>query len=297
MRKQQKTTRAACVAFAAMALALLGFAGSASAKLTGEFVRFQHCPYTNAEVNKCIFATTEGGEVALGSKTVPIEKPVIVQGGYSKPVERFSKFFAATNGVTLAPIAQNVPGGLVGLVPPEGSPLLVKELIKLTLENGFTGVGATLELARPASEIVISEPNLTFAEGLALKLPVKIHLENPALGGSCYVGSSSAPIYWELTTGVTSPPEPNKPITGNTGEVEFINEGEIVGLFGDVLVDNAWAAPAANGCGGALSFLINPIVNLSAGLPSAAGKNSAILENTAYTTSTFALKVNDEENP
>jgi hypothetical protein len=296
MRKKRKTTRVVCVAIAAMALAMLGFAGSASAKLVGEFARFQNCPYTNAEVNKCIYSVTEGGEVVLGTKKVPIEKQVILQGGYSKPVEKISKFFEATNGITLSKAAQNVPGGLAGIVPEASSSPLVKALVKFFFENKLTGLTSTLELAKPASEIKVSEINLTFAEGVALKMPVKVHLENPFLGKSCYVGTSTSPITWELTAGVTSPAEPNKPITGNTGEIEFINEGEILGLSGDVLVDNKWSAPTASGCGGILSFLVNPIINSQLG-STTAGHNTAILKNKIFISTKAAVKNNNDENP
>jgi hypothetical protein len=64
-----------------------------------------------------------------------------------------------------------------------------------------------------------------------------------------------------------------------------------------VLVDNAWSAPEADGCGGVLlEGLVDPIVNLSSGLPAAAGKNTAILENTVYAGSAFATRENDENN-
>ena len=43
---------------------------------------------------------------------------------------------------------------------------------------------------------------------MAMKLPVKMHLENPFLGSNCYVGSSSSPLIWNLTTGTTAPPAP-----------------------------------------------------------------------------------------
>ena len=99
-----------------------------------------------------------------------------------------------------AKAAQNVPGGLAGIVPEASSPPLVKALIKFFFENKITGLTSTLELAKPASEIKMSESNLARREGVALKMPVKVHLENPFLGKSCYVGSSSSPIWWELTT-------------------------------------------------------------------------------------------------
>jgi hypothetical protein len=286
----------------AASLALLVMASSASATLTGEFTKFQNCPWTTAGVARCVYSLTDGGEVVLGSKTVPIVNPVILQGGYAEPAEEgpetgFSKFFAATNGVTLSKAAQPVPGGLLGLIPPESSPPVVKALVKAAAENGLTGVESTLELARPASEIKLNEVHLGEGVGVALILPLKAHLENPVLGGSCYVGSSTNPIYWELTSGVTSPPGPNEPITGAIGTVHFLEGARILELEDAALVDNAWAAPAASGCGGLLSSVIDPIINLASGLPAKAGSNTAILENDISATTSFSLKVNDAENP
>ena len=71
-----------------MALRSLAFAGSAAAKLTGEFKKFEYCPYTNAEVVRCLNSLSTGGEVVLGSKKVPIVNPVTLQGGYSEPAPK-----------------------------------------------------------------------------------------------------------------------------------------------------------------------------------------------------------------
>ena len=277
-------------------------AASASAGLTGVYTRFQFCPWMNPEVERCAYAVTEGGEVVLGSKKVPIVNPVTLQGGYSEPATEgpeagFSKFFGATNGVTLSKAAQPVPGGLLGLVPPESSPPLVKAVVELAVKNGLTGVNSTLELARPASEIRINETALAEGQGVTLILPLKAHLENPVLGSSCYVGSSAAPIIWELRTDATNPPEPNESISGNAGSIHFLDGGFIVEVQDAVLVDNAWAAPAASGCGGLLSSLMDPVINAIAGLPATAGHNTAILENTISETTTFAVDKNDKANP
>lgn len=299
MRMNRNSRRALCTAMLVVALAALGFAASASAKLTGEFTKFEFCPYKTAGVDRCINSLTTGGQVILGTKTVTIEKPVTLQGGYTEQAEEgpeigYSKFVAATNGITLSKAAQNVPGGLLGIVPPEKSPTLVKLLSAFFFENALTGVTSTLELAKPASEIRISENHLAEAEGVALKLPVMLHLENPFLGKSCFVGSSSSPIKWELTTGVTNPPKPNGPITGTAGEVEFLEGARILKLKNAEIVDNAWSAPAASGCGGILSFLVNPIINAQIGLPSVAGKNTAKLKNTIYESTAFAVNKNYE---
>ena len=294
---QKHRTRAVCTALAAVALAALCLAGSASAKLTGAFTVFQQCPWTNAEANRCLYSLTESGEVVLGNKKVPIEKAVTLQAGYTLPVAEFSKLVAATNGITLSKTPQNVPGGLLGIVPEASSPPLVKALIKFFFENSLTGVNSTLELAKPANEVFFSELHVAEEEEVALKLPVKVHLENPFLGKNCYVGSSSSPLKWELTTGPTSPPEPNKPIAGSAGAIEFLEGGRILRAKENALVDNAWSAPAVSGCGGILAFLVNPIINSQLGLPAAAGKNTAILKGTSSIATAAAVKKNNEDNP
>ena len=295
---QKHRRRALGTALLAVALAALGLAGTAQAKLTGNYTKFAQCPYTNTEVKKCLYSTTTSGEVVLGNKKVPIEKPVILQGGLGAIDEAgFAKaFYGATNGVTLSKAQQNVPGGLLGIVPSASSPFLVKALIKFFLENSLTGVNSTLELAKEASAIKVNETNLAGEIGVALEMPVKVHLENPFLGKSCYVGSSSSPITWKLTSGATSPPAPNTSIKGTAGALSFLEEGRILELKGSKLVDNAWSAPTATGCGGILSFLVTPIINAQLG-STAAGHNTAILNNDIFVGSGAAIRKNNTENP
>ncbi len=297
MRTKRNTARVVCTALCAVALASLGLASSASAKLVGEFTKFEQCPWTTAGVAKCLNSVTESGEVVLGNKTVTIEKPVTIQGGFSEPGgDEFSTFYAAKNGITLSKAPQNVPGGLLGIVPSAESPPLVKSLIKFFTENALTGLSSTLELAQSASNIRLSEVHLSSKVGVALKMPVKVHLENPFLGNNCYVGSSTSPITLELTSGATSPPAPNTSIEGKAGKIKFIEGGRILRLIEDTLVDNAWSAPKASGCGGILGFLVNPIVNTQLG-NTTAGHNTAILHNTINISTATAVKKNDEEHP
>jgi len=282
------------------ALAALALSASAQAELTGAFTRFAQCPYKNEEVRKCIDAVTESGEVILGSKKVPIVNPATLQGG-AGPVneEGVAEFFAATNGVTLSKAPQPVPGGLAGIINcKEIKEPILRASCELVFEKGATGLNSTLELARPASEIRISEFNLAGEEGVALRMPVKVHLENTFLGGSCYVGSSSSPIIWELTTGKTSPPAPNTSISGFGGEGQLLEKGRIIQVNNNKLVDNAWSAPGATGCGGFLvELILDPIINTAAGVPAAAGHNTAILKGTVSSASSFAVLTNDEEHP
>jgi len=288
------------IALCLTALVALGLSAGAQAKLTGNYAKFAQCPYANTEVIKCIVSVTTGGEVVLGSKKVPIVNPVTLQGGYGTVGEdEFSKFFAASNGITLSKAAQPVPGGLAGIVNcKEIKDFFLRLSCEVTFENGLTGLNSTLELAKPASAIRISENNLAAEEGAALELPVKVHLENPFLGSECYVGSSSSPLLWKLTTGTTNPPEPNKPITGSVGEAKFLEEGRILESKNAKFVDNAWSAPGASGCGGFLvELILDPIINSAAGVPAAAGHNTAILVNTFSVASAAAVRKNNAENP
>jgi hypothetical protein len=272
-------------------IALGALQASAALAHTGEWARFNYCPSTTTGVFKCVNSLTVSGEVVLGNKKVPIVNPVTLQGGFAKPNAEtgMSTFYGATNGETLTKAAQPVPGGLLGIVPPASSPPLVKALSAFFFENGLTGVNSTLELAKPASEIKISEFHLVGEEQVALELPVRVHLENPFLGKSCYVGSSTSPLIWKLTTGATSPPPPTASIHGESGEVEFLEEGRILELKNSKLVDNTWSAPTASGCGGILSFLVNPIINAQIGLSAAAGKNTAILQTNSWLATAIAV--------
>jgi hypothetical protein len=283
-----------CTAIAATALTTLGLAGSASAS-SELYEKFDLCPIGTEGVTRCIHAVTEGGEVTLGNKTVPIVNDVTLQGGSTAPVEGFSKLIAPTNGVTLSKTPQPVPGGLAGLVNcNEIADFILRAACQWTFENGLTGVNSTLELA---GQVQLSEFNLRQKIGIAMKMPVKVKLENPFLGSNCYIGSDAAPIMWNLTAGTTSPPEGTEPITGHTGTVQLFDGGRILKLSENTLVDNAWSAPATSGCGGLLSVALDPVVSAASGLPAAAGKNVAILENTIHLASAGAVKKDRELNP
>ncbi len=275
-------------------LTALSVASPALATPKGEFAVFADCPLAAADA--CIHANTESGEFTVGKKHVPIIKAITLQGGLKETESGHLEFVAAQDGNTLAKVPQKVPGGLLGIVDCtqiKGSGWLevaVREGCEAIFENGFTGVNATTELAAPASSIQIDLGNLLSGEGTALLLPVKVHLENPLFGAKCYIGSNAAPIMLPLTTGATSPPAPNKSISGNPGTLTFNPEGTLLTVSKNSLVNNSFAAPASNGCGEAWEFLIGPIVNGQVGLPSAAGHNTAILNGTLQQASTEVVQ-------
>jgi hypothetical protein len=218
----------------------------------------------------------------LHKVTIPYTKTVTIQGGIKRNAETGAEtFIGALNGETLSKTPQTLPGGLLSLLGcREISNPIEKRLCEEEFENGQTGVSVIAELAKPASEIGISKVNFFKEEGVALQLPVKIKLENPFLGSECYIGSAANPVIWPLTTGTTKPSPPNKAIKGSAGKLEILEGGKLEKAVGASLVENDFKAPAASGCGGIYSSLIDPIIDEKIGLPAAAGTNTIILNGT-----------------
>jgi len=246
-------------------------AAPALATPSGGYAVFADCPLSNPAVADCIVATTSSGEFTVGAKNVPIKHAITLQGGLAVNEETGAvTFVGAADGNTLSKTPQTVPGGLLGI-------------------EGLGGeVTATAELAGSASAIALNLENALSGTGTALSLPTKLKLGNPFLGNHCYGGSNSHPITLNLTTGTTSPPKPNKPITGNPGTLE-IEEEEIIVINGNSLVDNSFAAPGVEGCG-LIPFFVDPLVDLAMGVPASAGHNTAILNGTIKLTTAEEVK-------
>jgi hypothetical protein len=259
----------------------------------GEFAQFAECPLSHPTLPDCIFSESSGGFFQIGKKTVPLKNPVILQGGLEFTEELEPIFVGAENGETLSKTPQPVPGGLLGIEAPKSWPEFLRNLFNESINKGFTGVTATIELAGPASSIKLNTLNLIFEEGTALSLPVKIKLSNPFLGGNCYIGSNASPVVIDFTTGATSPPPPNKSIHGSAGTLSFNESFTLITLSGGSLVNNSFAAPGANGCGGFFSFLIDPFVNSLVGLPSPAGTNTAVIEGKLQVAEAAAVRASE----
>lgn len=268
---------------AVVAAAVLVPASSASA-FTGEYARFNTCPLSNLSVTFCLSAESTGGTFTVGKKSVPLVKQVNLRGGLITPegLTGPATFVAPTDGVVISKAAQPVPGGLTGITAPAWWPKVLRDLFNETINNGFTGVTATVELAGSASAVKVGLLNYLSQSGAAFSLPVKVKLDNPFLGSSCYIGSNSNPVKLNLTSGTTAPPAPNKPISGSVGEGGNFEE-KILFFKKNKLVDNSFAAPGANGCGGILfSWAVDPLVDSILGTPSPAGTNTAILEGSTF---------------
>jgi hypothetical protein len=284
------------LALAALAvLALPASAAAAPHSPTGEFKNFGDCPLSNPSVNFCVFANTTSGTFTTGKKTVPLVNPQVLQGGLIVNQETgASTFVGAEDGNTLTKAPQPVPGGLLGVVAPTWWPQYLQDWFNNQINEGLTGVTATVELAAPASQVQLNLLAIFAGKGTALQLPVKIKLSNAILGNNCYIGSNSSPIVIPFTTGTTAPPPPNTPITGSKGEIQSNEAGTLLVSKNNKLVNNSFAAPGANGCGGFLfSWAIDPLVNSVLGIPSPAGTNTAILEGTTEFGNVIAVKASE----
>jgi hypothetical protein len=277
-------TRASLLAVAVVSLAVLGSATPALAgKPTGAYANFAHCPTKTSGVNFCVFAQTTSGEFKIKKTTVPITKTITLQGGIIENETSGAETWVNAEGAeTLSKTPETVPGGLFKILAPEFFPEPLKAIFNEFINKGFTGASASTELVGP---ITINRSALFGGLPDALNLPVRVHLENEFLGSKCYVGSASKPVNIELTTGTTTPPLPNKPITGSLGEIEVKEEGALIVLKKNSLVNNTFAAPTAEGCGSQILFglftgLIDDAVNSELELPSTSGNNTAILNGT-----------------
>jgi hypothetical protein len=257
----------------------LGLASVALAAPKGIFARFAQCPTSKSGVTLCQRLEITGGAFSVGKTSIPIERPIILQGGAVPAGGRnFNEYFLVpgVSGESISPNEETVPGGLQTLLgcPPTGcrSP------------NGGVmpnAVIATIEpAASPTNRAIFDLAAATEESGPALTLPVRVQLHNALLGNACYLGSEAQPIKLRLTDGTTRPPLPNKPISGALGqaasEVEYGYEANsTVGL---TLVDNAFSVPVAKGCGGSQTFLIDPEIDRTLGLESFGGRNTAILK-------------------
>lgn len=288
MRMSLKPLLAAVVMAGALGVSV---SSASAAAPTGDFVNFKNCPYTNAAVDSCLYSKVTSGSFKLGNANVPITAatPIVFQGGFAVDPNTFlTTFYPAVGADSLVKQPIKVPGGLIGLVDTGGFSGLLISLFNAAVAS-VNDVYATAELAGPAKFDYFA---FIIGAGTTLELPLRIHLENPFLGSGCYIGSTTTPVRLKLTVGTTAPPPPNTPISGTTGVISQNSGGTVTTATGVSLVDNAFSVPAATNCGYLLldKLVITAAVNLKEGLPSAAGKNTAIMNGTVQTGTRTAVQ-------
>jgi hypothetical protein len=234
------------------ALSLVAGAGTASAA----FPDFSDCPRSTPDISGCFDVQSVSGSLTIKGFTVPLGTSFELRGALAFDASRPGGYRfvppAGKTGIFAKPV--QVPGGLLGIdFPIPGN-----------------AVTATAKLAGPTSGIAVDLSTFT------VSLPIKLSLTNPIIGPGCQIGSDNSPVRLTLIVGTTAPPPPARPISGRVG-TPTIGERYIT-IAGSTNVDNTFSVPGASGCGIGLG-LINSIVNLKLGLPSAAGNNEIIVTN------------------
>jgi hypothetical protein len=222
---------------------------------------FSDCPQLPAGDDPsqflCILIHITGGELVMGHSTQIISKDMTVP---------FAEGTDPQGNVVLIP----------GTMRSQAMPVL-GGIFLAPLVNNLTQTDPNLQLSvKPIGVGIAIDPT----GNTAAFISQKIKAINPIFGSSCFVGSNASPITLDPTFGTTNPPPPNQPISGSVNSVQVLgNEIVIIGT----VVDNAFAAPAAAGCGP--TDALTQVVNEVSGLPSPAGTNTSVFQVTVEATS------------
>ena len=276
---RRPTSRALSGALAtATVLATVTAAGTLSAGIAGAapaadnpFGGWSSCPIDNPETSTCMDVTVTGGNMKIGKLSVGIPAGAMrIAGGvaYRENPEAefgFDQVFIPPNdnsrGIYAEPI--EIPGGALG--------------IDLPFDNlfGLNKASATVESTSALPTVDAFQ--------LGVKLPVKLKIANPLLGGKCYLGSDNNPVQLNLDVteyGVLEevPGFPDTAVVRNTGHT-----------------GQPFAVPTASGCG---PFgVLNPIVNWRAGLPSSTTSNSLATTSDVYNIGADSLRPQPAGSP
>jgi hypothetical protein len=282
MRLGKKLAVAAVGCLLSVAPAVPAVAASHQPK--GEYAPFAECPLSIKTVTDCVYSPSDGGAFSVGGKEVPLFKSLILQGGFEGGGDEIT-FHGAENGATVSSSPQPL-AGLLEVTPPASWPKFLQDWFNEGVKEG-ADVIATIELALPASEIILDTEALVLEERTALGLPLKVKLENQILGSHCYVGSAAEPLELKYTTGR------NGSLKGSAGTLSFNRTMRMSTIVGGKLVDGTFAAPGASGCGGLLSYYLDPLVDSIFDLPSSGGKNTAVLEGKLQDAQAEAVKASE----
>ncbi|MER5849475.1 hypothetical protein ABT126_21055 [Streptomyces sp. NPDC002012] len=262
------------------ALAAFASMGSATAatSLNGNWAPFTRCPVDApamlaadgaTDTAVCVSSHSASGSIKLGNTVVPVGASDLQVGVVTHPGGG-ATVVSPPGGALVADSAQ-IPGGLLGLMCPSDIPVITGICNQLT-DNTLNRVTATIESVNSPSGFQLLAGTTTGKP--IITLPVRIHLENPFLGNSCYIGSASDPVLLRPQN-LTRPAISTQQFAGD-GTTDATGPMGRISLVGANQTDTTYAVPGASGCG---LGLLNWAVNLKTGLPSVSGNNSVVLNN------------------
>jgi len=264
--------------------------------------KFDNCPTSNPATVHCSVADTykrTGGFYSVGPITVPVTGQILLQGGYTEEEETeagyYSTIIPPEDGASaIKPVAEPIPVSVLNNVSEEEMnefnwPQSLRESYDKAKLKGDFARGKTSELIEPAGADLdfFSNYNLLVEEGPAIIARVQILGENKwlkRLGGYCQIGSEANPIEQHLASGPSVSPLTGEEIHGKPGYATLVDNFEQAYLTETVLVDNTYAVPGAEKCGGSANeAYLDPVVNRAFGLPAVAGASTTELEGELYT--------------
>ncbi|MFD7426051.1 hypothetical protein ACFV6Z_03135 [Streptomyces sp. NPDC059818] len=256
-------------------------AATAAANLNGHWAPFSRCPVDDPAmlaadgqdlVASCVSSYSPGGAIKLGSTEATTGANDMQFGVIQDTAAGTFKVIPPAGGA-LVGAPTTIPGGLLGLMCPSDIPVVSAVCQQIT-NVSLNKVNATVESAGAPTEFNLTAGLVTGQP--IVKLPVRIHLENPLLGSNCYIGSASDPVILRPQN-TTAPALAIERFDGDG--TPNATEGSMLrfALTGNTQGDATFSVPKATGCGlgGSLSWA----VNLKTGLPSASGNNHLTLNN------------------
>ena len=268
-----------------------------TAREHAEFEAFANCPFGAAESMDCSWAKSTAkeewpsqqlkeefeaergrkapevpSEFKTGNVTVLLKRAITLRGGIGIE-EEGDTWFGAVGIETIQPVPQATIPLTKGVDTSLLSPSELNRYNYYVKVGKETKVTATVELAGPVSAVQVNVGNLLNEEGTAFSFPVKVKLNNPFFGSSCYVGSDSTPIVVDFTTGKSGEFQGKNGSTITTGR-----NGFILTVHTDTLVNNTFASPGVEGCG--IEGGADAAINAALGLPSPSGHNVSVLNGT-----------------
>ncbi|MER6102797.1 hypothetical protein ABT115_10840 [Streptomyces sp. NPDC001832] len=263
-------------AFTAFVAVLSTGTATAVTQLNGHWAPFNRCPVDApamlaadgvTNIATCISSHSAGGSIKLGNTQVSTGNTDL-QLGVVQHSDGTSSLVAPAEGALIADPA-DLPGGLLGLMCPSSIPV-VSGICEQITNSTLNKVTATIEPAGDPRDFNMAASFSTDVPILAI--PVRIHLRNPFLGDTCYIGSTSNPIVLRPRN-ITAPSLSLQQFDGNGTPSDSGEMGRYT-FDGADQGDSSYAVPGAGGCG---AGLLDWAVNLKTGLPSASGKNNVVL--------------------
>ncbi|MEV0914894.1 hypothetical protein AB0I93_11575 [Streptomyces sp. NPDC049967] len=272
---------AGAAAVVAIPLTPLSASAASAANLNGDWAPFSRCPVDDPAmlaadgqdfVASCVSSYSPSGSIKLGSTEATTGANDMQFGVIQDTAAGTFKVVPPAGGSLVgAPTA--IPGGLLGLMCPSDIPVVTGVCNSIT-NISLNKVMATVESAGTPTEFNLTA-GLTTGQQI-VKLPVRIHLENPLLGSNCYIGSASDPVILRPQN-TTAPAIAIERFDGNG--TPNASDGSMLrfALTGNTQGDTTFSVPKATGCG--LGGILSWAVNLKTGLPSSSGNNHLTLNN------------------